>query len=189
VREVAFEKSWVQLFGDNDHLLFGSPNANVDLSTLHPEPVKIFRLWQIYLENVNPLLKVTHTPSMQGQIIEAASNVSNISPGLEALLFAIYCMATLSLTVGDCQAMFGSPQEELLTRFQFGCRQALLNCSFLRSTNRDSLTALFLYLVSLVMYCLFFLMILGLGQTQDSSPVSVGNAWGCHSDCATHGSS
>ena len=141
---------WIRAFGDNDHLLFGSPNTNVDLSTLHPEPVQIFRLWQIYLDNVNPLLKVTHTPSLQGRIIEAASNVTNISPTLEALMFSIYCMAILSLVVDDCQATFGSSKEDLLTRFQFGCQQALLNCRFLRSSDRDCLTALYFYLVSLL---------------------------------------
>lgn len=146
---MVLKKSWVQLFGDNDHLLFGSPNANVDLSTLHPEPVHIFRLWQIYLDNVNPLLKVTHTPSLQGLIIEAASNVTNIKPALEALMFSIYCIAILSIVEDDCRTIFDSSQEDLLIRFQFGCRQALLNCSFLRSGDRDCLTALCLYLVSL----------------------------------------
>jgi len=141
-------KNMVQLFGDNDHLLFGPSNTNVDLSTLHPEPVHIFRLWQIYLDSVNPLLKVTHTPSLQGLIIEAAGDVASISPTLEVLMFSIYCMAILSLDAKDCQAIFGSSQDELLTKFQFGCRQALLNCGFLRSTNRNCLTALFLYLVS-----------------------------------------
>ncbi|KAH8653930.1 putative C6 transcription factor [Tricladium varicosporioides] len=148
VREMVTKKGWVQLFGDNDHLLFGSPNINVDLSTLHPEPVQIFRLWQIYLDNVNPLLKVTHTPSLQGRIIEAASNVKIINPTLEALMFSIYCMAILSLNVDDCQVIFGSSREDLLTRFHFGCQQALLNSGFLRSGDRDSLTALYLYLIS-----------------------------------------
>ena len=159
------KKGWVQLFGDNDHLLFGSSNANVDLSTLHPEPVQIFRLWQMYLDNVNPLLMVTHTPSLQASIIEAASNVSAIGPDLEALMFSIYCTAILSLTVNDCQIILGSSKEDLLARFQFGCQQALLNCRFLRSENRDCLTALYLYLVSLsgdhIYLC--FLMVLDLG--------------------------
>ncbi len=149
MRQVIVKKGWVQLFGDNDHLLFGSPNTNVDLSTLHPERVHIFRLWQTYLDNVNPLLKVIHTPSLQGRIIEAASNVTNINLTLEALMFSIYCMAILSLDEDVCQAIFSSSKEDLLTRFRFGCQQALLNCGFLRSNDRDCLTALYLYLVSL----------------------------------------
>lgn len=35
-------------------------------------------------------------------------------------------------------------------RYQFGCQQALLNCGVLQCSDRDCLTALYLYLVSLV---------------------------------------
>jgi hypothetical protein len=148
VSEIVVTKAWDELFEDNDHLLFGLRKTAVELSTLHPEPAQIFRLWHIYLENVNPLLKVTHTPSLQGRIVEAASNLTNISPTLEALMFSIYCTAILSLVADDVQAMFGSSKEDLLSRCQFGCQQALLNCGFLRSDDRDCLTALYLYLVS-----------------------------------------
>ncbi|RJE21381.1 Transcription factor [Aspergillus sclerotialis] len=148
VREVVFKDAWAQLFKNNDHLLLGPTQTAVDLSTVHPEPVQIIRLWQLYLENVDPLLKVTHTPSLQGRIIEAASNVLNIDPILEALMFSLYCMAILSLTMDDCQSIFGSSKDDLLARYQFGCQQALLRCGFLRTSDRDCLTALYLYLVS-----------------------------------------
>jgi len=150
LRDILVQKVWVQLFGDNDHLLFGSPNISVDLSTLHPEPLQIFRLWQIYLDNVNPLIKVTHTPTLQGRIIEAAGNVTNISPPLDALMFSIYCVAILSFDADDCYTTFGSSKKDLSTKFQFGCQQALLNCSFLRSSELECLTALYLYLVSVL---------------------------------------
>ena len=149
VRETAVKKAWDQSVNIDDHLLFGSRSTTDDLSTLHPDPVQIFRLWQIYLDNVNPLLKVTHTPSLQGRIIEAASNVKSINPTLEALMFSIYCMSIISLIGEDCQTMFSSSKEDLLMKYQFGCQQALLNCGFLRSSERDCLTALYLYLVSL----------------------------------------
>ena len=149
MRETTVKKAWDQSVVNDDHLLFGSRETTVDLSTLHPDPVQIFRIWQIYLNNVNPLLKVTHTPSLQGRIIEAASNVANISPTLEALMFSIYSTSILSLVVEDCQTMFGSSKDDLLMRYQFGCQQALLNSGFLRSSDRDCLTALYLYLVSL----------------------------------------
>jgi len=115
----------------------------------HPQIIILTpKSWlQTYLDDINPLLKVTHTPSLQGRIIEAASNVTNIDPNLEALMFSIYSMAIT--VVDDCQAIFGSSKEDLLTRFQFGCQQALLNSKFLQSSDRDCLTALYLYLVSL----------------------------------------
>ncbi|KAF7929141.1 hypothetical protein BELL_0643g00050 [Botrytis elliptica] len=148
VREADVKKVWDQI-SDNDNFLFGSRVSNVDISTFHPEPVQIFRLWQIYLENINPLLKVTHTPSLQAQIIEAAGDLRNIKPQLEALMFGIYCVAISSLSYEDCQLMFYASKPDLLTRYQFGCQQGLLNSGFLRNRDdRDTLTALFFYLMS-----------------------------------------
>jgi hypothetical protein len=121
--------------------------------TLHPQPIQVFRLWQLYLDNVNPLLKVTHTPSLQGQIIEAAGNILNIKPELEALMFSIYCTAISSLSEDDCRIMFASPKSDLLAGYQLGCQQALLNSRFLRCTSRDCLTALYLYLVRISAAC------------------------------------
>ncbi|KAK5659838.1 hypothetical protein OQA88_13301 [Cercophora sp. LCS_1] len=134
---------------NNDHLLLGSSSGMTDLSTLHPSPIQIFRLWQMYLENVDPLFKVTHSITLQSRIIEAASNLASISPSLEALVFAIYCIAVNSLSPDDCRAAFGSSKDDLLSSYRFGCQQALTNARFLQTRDRDCLTALFLYLVSI----------------------------------------
>ena len=142
------QKTWQQLSDNDESFLFGSPKTAVDISTLHPEPVQIFRLWQLYLQNVDPLLKVTHTPSLQARIIEAAGNTASMNPALEALMFSIYCISVLSLEADDCLSMFGLSREDLLIRYRFGCQQALLNCGFLRCDDRDCLTAFYLYLVS-----------------------------------------
>lgn len=141
------KKAWKQFIHNDDHLVFGSRNTALNISTLHPDPVQIIRMWQLYLDTINPLLKVTHTPSLQGRVIEAASNVSKINPPLEALMFGIYCISLSSLTAKECKTMFGSTKEDLLTKYQYACQQALWNCGFLRSSDRDSLTALYLYMV------------------------------------------
>ncbi|KAF2815350.1 uncharacterized protein BDZ99DRAFT_378049 [Mytilinidion resinicola] len=148
MHEAVVKKVWDRMSEGNDYLLFGSRKTNVTLSTLHPKQVQIFRLWQVYLENVNPLLKVTHTPTLQSRIIDAASDVANINPNLEALMFSIYCISVISLVEDKCQTLFGSTRKELLASFRFGCQQALLNCEFLRSSDQDCLTALYLYLIS-----------------------------------------
>ncbi|KAK4154910.1 C6 zinc finger domain protein [Chaetomidium leptoderma] len=132
----------------NHHLLFGSPASTVALATLHPDQAKIFRLWQIYLDNVNPLLKVTHTPSLQARIVDAMGDLANISAPLEALMFSIYCVSVMSLAEDQCPTLFASPKKDLLAGYQFACRQALLNANVLQSEDYDCLTALYLYLVS-----------------------------------------
>ncbi|KAI8957119.1 hypothetical protein F5Y11DRAFT_352891 [Daldinia sp. FL1419] len=151
LRQPMITKVWDRIYEsqDNSHLLFAAPQTSDDLSTMHPEHIQIFRLWQIYLENVDPLLKVTHTPTLQARIIEATSHLANIDPTMEALIFSIYCIATFSLTNDECVAFFMVPRDELLVRYQLGCRQALQNCRFLQTTDRDCLTALYLYLISI----------------------------------------
>ncbi|KAL6233618.1 hypothetical protein BDW75DRAFT_184788 [Aspergillus navahoensis] len=142
------KKGWDRGFEPADPL-FGSQSHPVDLSSEHPEPPQIFCLWQIYLDNVDPLLKVTHTPTLQGRVVEAVANLKGITPMLEALMFGIYCMAILSLMPDDCEARLGSPRDELLAHYQRCCRQALINSGFLRSDDRECLTALFFYLMSM----------------------------------------
>lgn len=141
-----FQKSpWTQ---DHDHLLFfGSPTTNLRLFTLHPEQVHIFRLWQIYLENVNPLLKVTHTPTLQARIIDAIGDLTSMQPAFQALVFSIYCVAVMSLSENESNLLFGTPRETLLSRYHFACQQALRNCSVLSSDDPGGLTAFYLYLV------------------------------------------
>lgn len=141
------KEAWDLLFRNTDHLLLGPRVTVVDLSMFQPPPAQIFRLWQIYLDNVNPLLKVTHIPTLQARVVQAITDVTKISANLEALMFSIYCMSVFSLSDAECQSLFDSPKEQLLLRHQFACQQALLNCGYLRTGDRDCLTALFLYLV------------------------------------------
>lgn len=132
-------------------LLFGQPDRNIDLSASYPGQAQIFRLWQIYLDNVNPLLKVTHIPTLQPRILDAVSNPESVNPSLQALMFSIYCLSVSSLTQDECFTHFQLSRIDLLAIYQPACRQALLNCSAWRSSEVDSLTALYFYLVSSTM--------------------------------------
>lgn len=139
--------AWDHFYETNDHLLFGSRKIDIDLSTMHPPQAQMFRLWQIYLDNVDRLLKVTHAPTLQSRIIEAASNTSNIEPSLDALMFGIYCVALCGLDDDECLAIFYSSKKDLLVAYQFACQQSLARCELLKTSDQDCLTALYLYLV------------------------------------------
>jgi hypothetical protein len=147
--ESVVTKAWEHVRERDDLLLFGARKADADLSTMHPSHAHIFKLWQIYLDNVNPLLKVTHIPTLQAQIIDVVGHLSSIEPNLEALMFGVYCIAIMSLDEQECATLLGSTKKELLGIYQNACQQALLKCNFLRSTSRDCLTALFFYIVGL----------------------------------------
>lgn len=118
------------------------------VTELHPPAVQVFQLWQIYLDNVNPLLKVTHTPTLQGQLIEAAANPSKIPKPLEALLFSIYFMAIISMTDEEVLDMFKEEKQRLMSRYHRGTQQALINAGFMKSSDLVVLQAFLMYLVS-----------------------------------------
>ncbi|CZR60191.1 related to binuclear zinc cluster transcription factor that regulates the ratio between aurofusarin and rubrofusarin biosynthesis [Phialocephala subalpina] len=144
--ESTIQGAWDQMYDNNDHILFGSGMEPKNLTLLHPDPVHIFRLWHVYLDNVNPIFKITHSPTVQQQIIEASSNLGEVRPALEALMFGIYSSAILSMSEEECFPIFGEDRDTLILRYRNGCQQALINVSFLRTSDLQVLTALFLYL-------------------------------------------
>lgn len=140
-------KVWGQVYETDHNHLFSRPSTSVPLSALHPPHVHIFRLWQVYSDNVSPLLRVTHAPTLQARILDAAGDVARIGRELEALMFGVYCAAVMSLGEEECRGVFGEEKTGLLSRYQDACLRALVACGFLRSRERDCLTAFFLYLV------------------------------------------
>jgi Fungal specific transcription factor domain len=130
-------------------LLFGFQHTHTNLTSLHPQPMDIMRLWQTFLDNVNPLIKVIHAPTIQQQIIETSTNLEGVSKGMEALLFSIYLLAVTSIDDARCKDAFGEKRSLLLARYQFGAQQALLNAEFLRPMSLVVLQALVIYLVGL----------------------------------------
>ncbi|KAG8623317.1 hypothetical protein KVT40_008293 [Elsinoe batatas] len=142
-------KTYWELYKDNDHLLlFGAQSSLADLSALHPSQGHIFKLWHVYLDNVDPLLKVTHTPTLQPRILEAATNLQALSPVMEALMFSIYCIAIESLNDEACVEQFTQHREDLISAYLFGAQQALLRSGILQTIDRECLVAFYLYLMA-----------------------------------------
>ncbi|EFQ25852.1 C6 zinc finger domain-containing protein [Colletotrichum graminicola M1.001] len=44
------------------------------ISQVHPEPRQIYRSWQVFVESVNPLLKIIHVPTLQQRVLDASWN-------------------------------------------------------------------------------------------------------------------
>ncbi|KAJ4315664.1 hypothetical protein N0V84_008263 [Fusarium piperis] len=129
---------------DGFPFIIGGPLGPI--THLHPSTIHIFQLWQIYIDNINPLLKITHVPTVQAQIIEASSDIGNAPSNIEALMFAIYFMAVTSLEDADVYKRFNQSKKELLARFHSGTQQALTKAGFMRVNDPILLQAYILYL-------------------------------------------
>ena len=129
-----------------DFLIFGQP-SHYSLRSSHPQPVQIFKLWQIFLENVHPMVKMFHAPTVQQIILEASGNLDQVSTSTEALMFAIYLAAVVSLSEEECKATMGDSRTTAILKLSNAAQQALVNAKFLRSSNIVVVQALTLFLV------------------------------------------
>ncbi|KAI1765639.1 fungal-specific transcription factor domain-containing protein [Hypoxylon sp. FL1150] len=132
---------------DHHGFVLGYSSSNVDLRKLHPLPSQIPFIWQVYQENVDPLVKILHVPSMNKTIRELRSNMNEISPGLEALMFAIYYSSITSMEEEEVKVNFGADKGHLINKYRFATEQALAKANFLVTSEVVVLQAFVLFLV------------------------------------------
>jgi hypothetical protein len=150
------------------------PSPNVDLTDMHPTGTQIMQLWQIYLNNVDPLLKLTHTPTLQKRVIEASQRISSrlsIEKEMEALLFNIYFISINSITEDESVASFGLTKSSQQARYHVASQQALLNANLMRTLDLSVMQAFMLHLVCCNTIYVHSIDILG-AKNQTSRPPS-----------------
>ena len=117
------------------------------LSKLHPSPSQVFILWEVFKENVDPLVRILHRPTAKNILINASSNSENLPKAVEALLFSIYFGAVVSLTPSQCQSLLGDEKEKLVSRYRFAVEQAFARADFLNSWSLMVLQAFVFFLI------------------------------------------
>ncbi|KAI1433855.1 fungal-specific transcription factor domain-containing protein [Xylaria sp. CBS 124048] len=132
---------------DHHGFIFGYSSSNVDLRRLHPLPSQMLFYWQVYMENVDPIVKLLHVPTMTKIIKDLRSDMSTITPGVEALMFAIYLAAIISLEAEEVMTNFGAEKTQLISRYRFATEQALARANCLTSSDLVVLQAFVLFLI------------------------------------------
>ncbi|KAI9708859.1 MAG: hypothetical protein M1812_007879 [Candelaria pacifica] len=149
--------------GDNDHtppesdsgshsnqhgFIFAFSSSAANLRTLHPPVDQIVAFWHLYTENVDPLTKILHRPTMQKMVNQVKSNLNDIGNGNEALLFAMYFSVITSLPPNECRNILEEEKGALLSRYRFGAEQALARASVLTTQELVTLQAFVIFLIS-----------------------------------------
>lgn len=118
------------------------------LGSLHPEPRHIFVLWQRFVDQVNPLTKIVHVPTLQPRVLEASGSPDALQSPLHALLFVIYTLSVTSMSPKECSAQLGEEKTGLMTRYRTATLRALVAADFLVTRDLEVLQALVLFLLS-----------------------------------------
>jgi hypothetical protein len=128
----------------------GTPSSFVsDTADAHPIPMNAFTLWQAFLNNVNPLSKLIYVPKVQDLVLEAIRDHRSISPASNALIFAIYAAAVMSMKGDECQIKFSESKDVLMDRYLSATQKALGAADFIQSTDLEVLQAFVIYIIAI----------------------------------------
>jgi hypothetical protein len=114
----------------------------------HPVPERIATLWHIFVEGVDPLTKIVHVPTLNPTVRKVISNSRSVPWTLEALMFAIYSVAIMSLKDDECTQQLSENRNTLLSQYITNTEVALSRAKFMETTSLVTLQALVLHLLS-----------------------------------------
>ncbi|KAI5195486.1 hypothetical protein E4T39_08202 [Aureobasidium subglaciale] len=134
-----------------ESILFGNPLSTSQQQLYWPEPVQAFQLWQIYIDNVNPISNLLHVPTTQRLLLEATgAGQENLISQTKAILSAVYLTAVESLDNATCLQLMNTSQDQLLGKLFITTQQSLLDADLMAKSDYGLLQAFVLYLIHLL---------------------------------------
>lgn len=133
---------------NNGDFLFEQGGSRASLVSLHPSAAATTILWDAFINNVDPLLKILHVPTFENEMWEATRNLQTIPSGMEALMFAIYTISVASMSTTECEKSFGIVKSVLFARFESAVKKAFVRAGVLVSTDFRLVQAIVIWLVS-----------------------------------------
>ncbi|KAL8304026.1 hypothetical protein RB597_004639 [Gaeumannomyces tritici] len=109
-------------------------------------------LMQRYFESVHPIARCVHRPSFEIQYATFWDDVHHgvePRPSTQAVVFAAWFSAVVSLEERAILHQFGCTKAELMGRVKIGTESALSKANFLRTTRVETLQALVMYMIPL----------------------------------------
>lgn len=125
-----------------------TPNGD-SLHAVYPSAREMTALWKLYLKNVHPLVMIFFDWEVEVIIHKASQDPTKLTQGEQALVFAVYFIAILSLSEEECIDLLNDKRSQLLDKFQSAVERSLLIAEFLVTSDRLVLQAFLLYLVGL----------------------------------------
>lgn len=116
----------------------------------HPPRPMIELLHNYYFNNVDPLFKVLHRPSVTELMLNGKLYLGRNpdEPAVDALVFAVYYAATNTQVEHSCKQIFGDEKVNLLNKYRFAFEVCLARADFVNSVKIEVIQAFVIFLVS-----------------------------------------
>ncbi|KAJ5429235.1 hypothetical protein N7491_006251 [Penicillium cf. griseofulvum] len=119
------------------------------LQHLHPPLTQGVTLFAAFTENVAPLVRIFHMPTLTHVYWDAIASLDSLDKHTEALIFAIYYSSVVSLTPEQCLVILHETREAALERYRLAVQQALARGNLLNTQRMTMLQAAVLFLSAL----------------------------------------
>ena len=96
--------------------IFGGDSKSRTGSFQAPASHVVF-LWQIFQSNVDPVMKISHAPTVQSILLGQIGH-SALPANEQALVYAIYLISVVSLTNEQCGESLGESRNGLLQKYR-----------------------------------------------------------------------
>ena len=113
-----------------------------------PDAWQFSKLWDVYVRNVDPLLKVLHFPTSKPRIEAALSNPEMADESLAFLLYAVCYAAATTLDSIDVYRLLETEKGPLLEKLGKGIEQYLTKFSMITNPSIEYVQALIIHIVT-----------------------------------------
>lgn len=114
------------------------------------QPLQIQALWDIYKDNVAPMIALLHKRSIETMIHDACTKMDEtLGIASETLILAICFSATLSATPEQCLSILGQDRDVCIRDSRIAVEQALARANLISSKDFQVLQAAVLFLLCL----------------------------------------
>ncbi|KAL4975641.1 hypothetical protein BDW66DRAFT_160279 [Aspergillus desertorum] len=114
--------------------------------SLHPSLALGWKYWQLFLEKVDPLIKVVHRPSAFRILRIGLNNPTSLDAGEGALLQVFYLACVSAMDATDVQSSLHMSKSTALTTYRLAAEHALARSGFMTTTEWTTMQALVLFI-------------------------------------------
>ncbi|KAF5535890.1 hypothetical protein FMEXI_10622 [Fusarium mexicanum] len=119
--------------------------ASVSTAIYHPQRRVAIRLWKVFVDGVDPYVKVLHIPTTETTLYTVIGDPTKASNENLALCFAIYFAAVTATSPNEALDITGEDKKQALVRYRMCLEQSMAQSDFLENPTITSLQATAIY--------------------------------------------
>ncbi|SCV28701.1 uncharacterized protein FFB14_01919 [Fusarium fujikuroi] len=119
--------------------------ASVSTAVYHPQRRVAARLWKIFIDSVDPYVKVLHIPTAETTLYTVIGDPTKASSENLALCFAIYFASVTATTSTEALDITGEDKKQALVRYRMCLEQSMAQADFLENPTITLLQAMAIY--------------------------------------------